>query len=196
MAKKLTNLVVHCSDTPFGRTVTADDIFYWHCFPKRNSNGTYTYKGKNYSTVTAIPDDTYVINGQKLSVRKAPNGNGWSVFGYSDLIQVDGELKNLNKYNFDSVIDPWEITNGAAGINSISRHICLAGGGSKLDVKRKSIVMPVTEVFNEKQIETLISYIRMQREVHPDIVIGGHNNHSSKTCPNFDVKKFMIDYKV
>lgn len=196
MSKILTNLIVHCSDTPFGRVVTPEDIFYWHVFPCKNSNGTYTYKGKTYQKLMSIPNDSYLINGKKLFVRDHPNGRGWSVTGYADLIQIDGELKNMNPYNFDNIVEQWEVTNGAAGVNSISRHVCLAGGGSMLDPKRKSAIMPIEEVFNTKQIETLISYIRMQRELVPNINIIGHNNVSSKTCPNFDVKKFLIDYKV
>lgn len=196
MSKTLTNLIVHCSDTPYGRIVTPDDILFWHKFPAKNTNNTYTYLGKTYKKVTEIPNDSYIINGKKLFVRDHTTGRGWSTTGYADLIQVDGELKNLNPYNFDNLIDQWEVTNGAAGVNSISRHVCLAGGGSKLVPTRKSAIMPIDEVFNEKQIEVLISYIRMQRELVPNIKIIGHNNVATKTCPNFDVKKFLIDYNV
>lgn len=196
MSKNLTKLIIHVTDTPFGRNVTPDDILFWHKFPCKNSNGTITYLGKTYPNVNSVPNDSYNINGQDIFVRKNLIGRGWTVTGYSDLIQIDGELKNLNPYDFNNIVDPWEITNGAAGVNSVSRHVVLAGGGSNIDTKRKNVIMSVTEVLNEKQIETLIEYIRMQRELVPNINIAGHNEFSTKTCPNFNVKKFLIDYKV
>ena len=57
-----------------------------------------------------------------------PQGRGWKKVGYSDLLKRDGSIENLNDYNEDNWIDAGEITNGAAGFNSNSRHICLVGG--------------------------------------------------------------------
>lgn len=193
----LKNLIIHVSATPYGRVVTPNDLTFWHMFPKNNGNGTYTYLGKTYKSVNAIPNDSYNINGKVLKVRDYPNnGRGWSVEGYADFIDVVGELHNIVPYDFDSVIDPWEITNGVAGANSMSRHICLAGGGSKKDPKKTSAIMPVDEVLNDRQIQALIAYIRFQREMYPNIRIAGHNEFAAKTCPNFSVPKFLIDYEV
>lgn len=197
MSKLLTNLVVHCSATPYGRIVTPDDLTFWHIFPCKNSNGTYTYLGRVYSSVAALPNDAYNINGRVLRIKDYPNnGRGWSVHGYSDFIDLEGTLHNIVPYDFDSMVDNWEITNGVAGINSIARHVCLAGGGSKIDSKRQSVIMPITEVFNDKQIATLIKYLRFQRELLPNVNIAGHNEFAAKSCPNFNVKQFLKDYKV
>lgn len=37
--KKLEYLVIHCTDTPAGREVTADEIRHWHTDPKPKGNG-------------------------------------------------------------------------------------------------------------------------------------------------------------
>lgn len=194
---KLEILCLHVTATPYGRKVTPDDLIFWHLFPCKNADGTYTYKGKKYKTVSQIPDDSYKINGKILRVRNYPNnGRGWSQVGYADFIDNDGVLHNLVPYNYDNVVDAWEITNGASGINSKARHVCCAGGGSKLDPNKQNAIMPVTEVLNEKQIETLVKYCKFQKEMLPSIRIAGHNEFASKTCPNFDVKKFVKDYEI
>ena len=48
--------------------------------------------------------------------------------GYTDLFHLDGRVERLVANNEDANVDPWEITNGATGYNSISRHIVYAGG--------------------------------------------------------------------
>jgi N-acetylmuramoyl-L-alanine amidase len=52
-----------------------------------------------------------------------PQGFGWKQVGYSDLIMLDGSRHQFIIHNNNQVIDDFEITNGAAGINNISRHI-------------------------------------------------------------------------
>lgn len=190
MSKKLKYLVIHVSDTPFGRPVTNDDLFFWHRFPAKNANGTYTYKGKKYSSLSALPDDSFIINGTKLSIRKHTTGRGWSVEGYSDKINHDGTLQNIRPYNTDGFVDAWEVTNGVAGQNSVARHVVIAGGWTK-DGK-KSGKFELTEIFSQPQIDQLIEYIKMIREIWPDIIIKGHYEFDKgKTCPNFDVPKFL-----
>lgn len=89
---KLKQLVIHCTATPEGREVSADEIRRWHCAPL------------------------------------SEGGRGWRQVGYTDLIHLDGTVERLVDNNEDDVVDPWEITNGAAGHNSVSRHIVYAGG--------------------------------------------------------------------
>ena len=89
---KLKYLVLHCTATPEGREVTADDIRRWHTAPV------------------------------------AAGGRGWRQVGYTDLIHLDGTVERLVDNNEDANVDPWEITNGAAGYNSVSRHVAYAGG--------------------------------------------------------------------
>lgn len=48
--------------------------------------------------------------------------------GYTDLFHLNGGVERLVDNNEDANVDPWEVTNGAAGYNSVSRHIVYAGG--------------------------------------------------------------------
>lgn len=192
---KMEYLIIHTTDTPYQRKVTKDDIRHWHLLPVTNQDGTITYKGKKYQLLSQLPNEK--VGG--LDVKKYPNGGrGWSQVGYSDLIEIDGKLTNLVPYNFDNVIDSNEVTNGATGYNSKSRHVVLAGGWSK-DGKIKNgkkpdgTYMEPCELYSPKQIDTLIQYIQMQKEMVPDLKILGHNMVSQKTCPNFDVEKFIKD---
>lgn len=57
-----------------------------------------------------------------------PTGRGWRQVGYTDLFHLDGSVERLVDNNEDGNVDPWEITNGAAGYNGVSRHIVYAGG--------------------------------------------------------------------
>ena len=49
-------------------------------------------------------------------------GRGWKQVGYTDLIHLDGKVERLVDNNEDAEVDPWEVTNGAKGYNSVSRH--------------------------------------------------------------------------
>lgn len=188
-------LVIHTTDTPFDREITPDDIYMWHLGPKNNSDGTYTYLGRIISKKDL--ENVYLIlpSGKKVKALDTP-GRGWKQVGYSDMINRKGELINLVPYTFDDVIDSFEVTNGATGYNSNSRHIVLAGGWSK-DGKVKNgknsdgYYMEPLELYTKEQINTLIQYLKAQREIVPSVEIVGHNNLSQKTCPNFDVKEFL-----
>ena len=59
---------------------------------------------------------------------KSEGGRGWKQVGYTDIIHLDGTVERLVGNNEDSNVDPWEITNGAKGYNSVSRHVVYAGG--------------------------------------------------------------------
>lgn len=197
MSKELIYCVVHVTATPYGRKVTADDIYYWHCFPSKNANGTFTYRGKNYKKATDIPNESYVINGKKLGVRDYPNGRGWSTVGYRDLINIEGEVENLVPYNSDKYVDSWEMSNGASGYNAVSHHVTCAGGGSKSNPKITSAIMDVEEVLNPAQIKQLVNYLKAIKQIHPNIkIVGHHELDGKKTCPNFDVQKFCKTYGI
>jgi len=137
MANKIKYLVIHCSDTPTGRSVTKKDIEQWHLVE-----------------------------------------NGWSRLGYTDLIDIDGKLINLTSYNQDDIIDTHEMTWGAKGINSISRHVCYAGGKGG-------------DTRTQAQKVTLSQYVKFMVLRHPGIIIIGHNQVSYKDCPSFDVPEWL-----
>lgn len=109
---------------------------------------------------------------------------GWSRVGYSDMIHLDGRVENLIPYNFDQVVDPWEISNGARGYNSTTRHVVYVGGkggDTRTDEQKKALAM----------------YIKAFLFDHPNCEVIGHRDvNSSKTCPNFDVDQFLREIEV
>jgi len=163
---QLTYLVIHCTATPEGRYITKDDIIRWHMSPV------------------------------------SEGGRGWDRLGYSDMIYLDGSLINLTPYNQDSKVDPWEITWGAKGINSLSRHIVYVGGLG-LDPELELMSDDDLELveFNDKyipkdtrtpcQLDTMEIYVKYMIKRHPNILIAGHNHFSSKSCPSFDVTRWL-----
>ena len=105
---------------------------------------------------------------------------GWSKVGYADMIHLDGSIENLIPYNDDNIVDSWEISNGAYGYNSISRHVVYVGGGKGQD----------TRTFD--QIEALEKYVKQTIQTHPEIKVIGHNQVSEKYCPSFDVPTWLM----
>lgn len=113
----------------------------------------------------------------------APTGRGWRQVGYMDLFHLDGSVERLVDNNEDGNVDPWEITNGAAGYNSVSRHIVYAGG---CDAS-----MQPKDTRTEAQKEALKKYVLDFHDKHPDVQIVGHNQLAAKACPSFDVPQWL-----
>lgn len=147
MSKELQLLMLHATDTPAGRKVTAADIRAWHTLPK-------------------------------------PKGNGWRQVGYSDMVHLDGTVENLVPYNQDNIVDPWEITNGAAGYNAVARHIVYVGGKGG-------------DTRTEAQKEALKRYVLAFIKQHPQVKVCGHYQfNKGKTCPSFDVVEWCREIGV
>lgn len=155
MAKKLKYLVIHCTATPAGREVSADDIRRWHTSPV------------------------------------SQGGRGWKQVGYTDLFHLDGSVERLVKNNEDMSVDPWEVTNGAAGYNSVSRHIVYAGGVDANDVNK------AVDTRTPAQKEAMKRYVLDFHRRFPGVRIVGHNQLAAKACPSFDVPEWLesIDIK-
>ena len=81
-------------------------------------------------------------------------------------------------------MDPWEVTNGAKGYNSRSRHIVYVGGVAK-DGKTPK------DTRTDQQKEALKAYVLDFHRRHPSVRIVGHNALSAKDCPSFDVPAFL-----
>lgn len=141
-------LVLHCTATPEGREVTADDIRRWHTSP-----------------VSA-------------------GGRGWRQVGYTDLVHLDGSVERLVDNNEDANVDPWEITNGAAGYNSVSRHVVYAGGCGR-DGKTPK------DTRTAAQLEAMKRYVIDFHRRFPSVRIVGHNELAAKACPSFDVQRWL-----
>lgn len=120
----------------------------------------------------------------RMHTAPAPAGRGWKTVGYSRFITLDGEVHALLAYDEDKWIEANEITNGAAGYNSVSRHICYAGGMSKDMKAAKDTRTPA-------QTAALTEYVKEQIRLHPAIKVLGHNQVSSKACPSFSVPQFL-----
>lgn len=144
---RIRRLVIHCTDTPEGREVSADDIRRWHTLPP-------------------------------------PAGRGWKQVGYTDLIHLDGRVERLVKNNEDANVDPWEVTNGAQGYNSTSRHIVYAGGRARNGAFADTRTMA--------QKSSMEKYVKDFHHRFPDVEICGHHDlNPAKPCPCFDVKMWL-----
>lgn len=111
-------------------------------------------------------------------------GRGWRQVGYTDMIHLDGTVERLVENNENDIVDPWEITNGAAGYNSTSRHVVYVGGMDKQNKKAMDTRTP-------EQLEAMEAYVKDFHQRFPDIRIVGHNELAAKACPSFDVQKWL-----
>lgn len=135
---------------------------------------------------TATPEGRDVTSAQIRKWHTSPvsaGGRGWKQVGYTDLIHLDGRVERLVNNNEDANVDPWEITNGAKGYNSISRHIVYAGGCDKSNKPK--------DTRTAAQEKALIAYVKDFHRRHPSVRIIGHNEIAAKACPSFDVQKWL-----
>ena len=181
-------LCIHCADTNPNFRLTKNDLDQWHMGPRdiRDNSGTANsvrYKGKDYPTRSALPHEYLGMRPiQEL------HGRGWDRLGYSDMIKRNGTIENLTPYNTDDWVDPKEMTWGATGINSFSRHLCMEGGRNADNESRR---FDFYEIFTDAQFTSLTSYINQFLKDHPGDKIAGHYMFSDKTCPNFVMEDFF-----
>lgn len=112
-------------------------------------------------------------------------GRGWKQVGYTDMIHLDGRVERLVENNEDANVDPWEITNGAKGYNSTSRHVVYVGGVARDGKTPRDTRTPA-------QLKAMESYVKDFHRRHPDVKIVGHNELAAKACPSFDVRKWLV----
>jgi N-acetylmuramoyl-L-alanine amidase len=131
---------------------------------------------------TATPEGREVTSDQirHWHLDPPPAGRGWHQVGYTDLFHLNGGVERMVANNNDGIVDPWEITNGAVGINSISRHVVYAGGLTS-DAKRAK------DTRTPDQRKSMLCYVRDMIRQNPDILVAGHNQFAPKACPSFDV---------
>lgn len=116
-------------------------------------------------------------------------GRGWSQVGYTDLIHLNGEVERLVDNNEDANVDPWEITNGAKGYNSISRHVVYVGG-VVADGKTAK------DTRTKAQKAAMETYVKEFHRRHPNVRIIGHREVAAKDCPSFDVQVWLKEIGV
>ncbi len=117
---------------------------------------------------------------------KAKGGRGWKVVGYTDLFHLNGGIERLVECNEDAQVDPWEMTNGAAGFNATSRHIVYVGGLSRDGKSVKDTRTP-------EQKRAMEKYVKAFHRQHPGVAIVGHRDLPGvkKDCPSFDVRRWL-----
>lgn len=136
---------------------------------------------------TATPEGREVTAADIRRMHLSPvsaGGRGWKQVGYTDIIHLDGTVERLVDNNEDANVDPWEITNGAKGYNSVSRHVVYAGGMTKDMSKVKDTRTPA-------QRKAMEEYVKDFHKRFPHVRIIGHNEVAAKACPSFDVQAWL-----
>ena len=100
------------------------------------------------------------------------------------MIHLDGKVERLVDNNEDAQVDPWEITNGAKGYNSTSRHVVYVGGVAADGKTPKDTRTPA-------QKQAMEAYVKDFHRRFPSIPVVGHNQLAAKACPSFDVQAWL-----
>lgn len=134
---------------------------------------------------TATPEGRNVTSEdiRRWHTSPMPTGRGWKQVGYTDMFHLNGGVERLVEDNEDGYVDNWEITNGAAGYNSVSRHVVYVGG---LDKSGKP-----KDTRTAAQRGDMEKYVKDFHNRFPCVKIKGHNELSKKICPSFDVQKWL-----
>lgn len=111
-------------------------------------------------------------------------GRGWKQVGYTDMIHLDGSVERMVNNNEDMSVDAWEITNGAAGYNAVSRHVVYVGGLA-IDGQTPK------DTRTAAQKSALKAYVQDFHKRFPRVRIIGHNEVAAKACPSFNVQRWL-----
>lgn len=135
---------------------------------------------------TATPAGREVTGGEieRWHTSPKPAGRGWDRVGYARLYHLDGTHTNFIDDNRDQVVDPWEVTYGALGMNYVSRHWVYAGGANGIDTR--------TPRQKKKMAIDVYKFLKQ----HPNVLIGGHKQFNATACPGFDVSAWLREIGV
>lgn len=136
---------------------------------------------------TATPEAREVTSAQIRAWHTNPvakGGRGWKQVGYTDMIHLNGQVERLVGNNEDATVDTWEITNGASGYNSVSRHVVYVGGVAA-DGKTPK------DTRTKEQLKAMEDYVKDFHRRFPKVRIIGHREVAAKACPSFDVQKWV-----
>lgn len=136
---------------------------------------------------TATPEGREVTSAEIRAWHTNPvsrGGRGWKQVGYTDMIHINGGIERLVSNNEDVRVDPWEVTNGAKGYNSVSRHVVYVGG-----VARDGKTPKDTRTRSQRQ--AMEKYVKDFHRRFPGVRIVGHNELTQKACPSFDVQRWL-----
>ncbi len=136
---------------------------------------------------TATPEGREVSSDEIRAWHTDPvskGGRGWKQVGYTDIIHLDGMIERLVDNNEDHNVDPWEITNGAKGYNTVCRHVVYVGGCNASGQPKDTRTI--------KQLRAMRCYVKDFHKQHPDVLIVGHRDLcNNKDCPSFNVKEWL-----
>ncbi|GAB6010802.1 N-acetylmuramoyl-L-alanine amidase [Viscerimonas tarda] len=136
---------------------------------------------------TATPEGREVRSDDIRKWHTSPvseGGRGWKQVGYTDMIHLSGAIERLVDNNEDAQVDPWEITNGASGYNSVSRHVVYVGGVNA-DGKTPK------DTRTKGQLKAMEDYVKNFHRRFPNVRIIGHNEVAAKACPSFNVQDWL-----
>lgn len=136
---------------------------------------------------TATPEGREVSSAEIRRWHTSKGGRGWKQVGYTDMIHLDGRIERLVDNNEDNQVDNWEITNGVAGFNSISRHIVYVGGTEKNNVNKAK------DTRTDAQRRALQIYVKDFHRRFPEVKIVGHRELAARDCPSFDVQEWLTE---
>lgn len=123
---------------------------------------------------------------RKWHTSPKPVGNGWKQVGYTDMFLLNGGVERLVDNNEDANVDTWEVTNGASGYNSISRHVVYVGGTDKKNLSIKK------DTRTTEQKKAMRDYVINFLKRFPHVQVGGHCQFNKlKACPSFDVPNWL-----
>jgi N-acetylmuramoyl-L-alanine amidase len=101
---------------------------------------------------------------------------GWKNVGYHYLISENGTVEQL--------ADESKVTNGVAGHNSNSIHICYKGGVDSLGKPK--------DTRTDAQKQATINLLKDLKKRYPNAKILGHRDFGAKkACPSFEVKDWL-----
>ena len=138
-----------------------------------------------HSTATPAGHEVYADDIRRWHTMPVwAGGRGWKQVGYTDMIHLDGHVERLVDNNEDAMVDPWEITNGVKGYNSVSRHVVYVGG---LAADAKT----ACDTRTPAQMAAMVAYVREFHDRFPDVKIVGHRDLAATDCPCFDVAEWL-----
>jgi hypothetical protein len=154
--KKITNIIIHCSDSDFG---SASLIRQWH-----QQNG---WKEIGYHIV--------ITNGLIV-----PNAGTWQKELYVPF--MDGMVEIGRYLDGDDFISTNEIGAHALGYNETSAGFCLIG--KKTFTPRQFV-----------SLTNLLNFFLPLWNLPIGAVLGHYEVSSGRSCPNFDMRRFRLEYE-
>ena len=111
---------------------------------------------------------------------------GWKSVGYQKLVNEDGTIETL--------ANDEQITNGVAGHNSASIHLCYKGGWNSTDTRTQKQKESLLKLVKEYKKKYPNAYVLGHRDLSPDLNKDGKitQNEWVKICPCFSA---ITEYK-